>query len=125
MARSAHDEVPLLLEVSVDFVHEFFGNNPVFTFLDVPPVVGHDSEIFCEGSLLHSLDGSILKDLSELMQFFLAVQLCPVHQTSGPGKNGSNGVGGGRQALLPLSVMSCHSSVSGFCFNGTFFVQQH
>jgi len=41
-----------------------------------------------------------------------------VFQTSGPGEDGSDRVGGSLFALLVLAVVASHGAVSSFRFNG-------
>jgi hypothetical protein len=62
-----------------------------------------------------SLDGvnnGCLKSVSELFQEFVVVQLCSVTESSSPGEDRSYRVGGSGLALLPLSVVTSHGTVS-------------
>ena len=55
--------------------------------------------------------------MAELFQLGKVVQLGPVEETSGPGEDGGDGVGGGLSSLLVNSVVPGDCSVGSFCLN--------
>ncbi|EBA07220.1 NADP-dependent isocitrate dehydrogenase protein [Sagittula stellata E-37] len=60
---------------------------------------------------LHGLDDHPLQRLGKVLQRRVAVQLRAVLQPAGPGIDRRDGVGGGRLALLVLTVMARHRAV--------------
>lgn len=65
---------------------------------------------------LDSVDDDSLQSVTEINQLLVSVNFSSLDETSGPGEDGSNGVGGGELSLLVSSEMSGDSSVSGFGF---------
>jgi hypothetical protein len=88
-------------------------------------VVHADGQIFGHLSLLHCLDGGSLESVAELLQFSVLVELGSVEETSGPGVDAGNGVGGCLSSLLVLSVVTSHSAVGSLSLNSTVGSVQH
>lgn len=75
-------------------------------------ILGHDA------LLVDDVHASLLQTLGELDNLGGTVELATLGQTTGPGKDGSDGVGRGRVALLVLAVMAGNSTVSGLGLEG-------
>mmetsp|Transcript_97472 Transcript_97472/g.134064 ORF Transcript_97472/g.134064 Transcript_97472/m.134064 type:complete len:376 (-) Transcript_97472:86-1213(-) len=65
---------------------------------------------------------SLLQGLGEESQFFVAVDLGTVTETSGPSEDTSNRVGASATSLLPDTVVSCDGTMSGLSLHNTVLV---
>jgi hypothetical protein len=75
-------------------------------------IFGHDT------ILIHGVHTSLLQALGESHDFWRLVENSSLHESSCPGEDGGDGVGGGLVALLVLSVVAGDGSVGGFGFEG-------
>lgn len=85
----------------------------------VVSVVNADGQIFGHVALLNCLDSGSLEGLAESVELFVVVKLCSVHQASGPGEDGGDGVGGSFLSLLVFPVMPGDGSMGSFGFDGS------
>lgn len=121
---SADNLLPLGLEVSIDLVHEDFSAEIVGTLLNLV-AVDADCEILGHVASLDSINNGSLESVRELAQKFVVVQLSSVVKTSGPGKDRRNWVGGSGLSLLPLSVVTCHGTVSSLSLNNVVLIEEN
>jgi len=103
------------LQSPLDSVKVFLGNNPaltVFTAAGKSQILGHDT------INIDSVDASLFKGLSEGHDLGGVVELAALGQTTGPGKNGGNGVGAGLAALLVLAIVASDGAVGSLGLEG-------
>lgn len=75
------------------------------------------SKILCHDSLVvNNVNTCLLKALSELDDLWGAVELTTLGQTTGPGEDGGDWVGGGWVALLVLAEMASDGTVGSLSF---------
>jgi len=86
--------------------------------------VDADSEVLGHVARLDGVNNGGLKSVRELAQELVVVQLCSVAETSSPGEDRSDGVGGSGLALLPLSVVTGDGTVSGLSLNDVVLVEE-
>ena len=86
--------------------------------------VDADSEVLGHVACLNSVNNGGLKSVRELAQELVVVQLCSVAETSSPGEDRSDGVSGSGLALLPLSVVTGHGTMSGLSLNDVVLVKE-
>jgi len=106
----------LLLEIFSDLLDEFLGVK-VRISGDIGGSLNEDSKILGHATVFNGFDDGSFELVTEINKLLVVVELSSMEQSSGPSKDGSNGVGGGFLALLMLSVMSGDSTVSGFGFD--------
>ena len=86
-------------------------------------------QILSHVSVIDGLNARLLKFSAEFGQRFVAIEFCPVVETSSPGKYRSNWVSTGRPSLLMLSEMSGNGSVGCLGLNslavGTYQYRSH
>jgi hypothetical protein len=87
--------------------------------------VDADCEILGHVASLDSINNGSLESVRELAQKFVVVQLSSVVKTSGPGKDRRNWVGGSGLSLLPLSVVTCHGTVSSLSLNNVVLIEEN
>lgn len=121
---STDNLLPLALEVSIDLVHEDFSAEIVSALLNLV-AVNADCEILGHVAGLDSVNNGGLESLGELAQELVVVQLCSVAETSGPGEDGGDWVGGSGLSLLPLSVVACHGTVSSLRLNDVVLIEEN
>ena len=59
----------------------------------------------------------LIKTFNLLEEILVSVELGPVSQTSGPGVDAGNGVGGGLLSFLMLTVVTGNGAVGSLRFN--------
>ena len=84
-----------MLEVHIDLVHEGLGDEVVSALNNLVGALDEDGEILGHEALLNSVDDGLLKRLREQSQLLVAIKLGTMAETTGPGEDGGNGVGGG------------------------------
>lgn len=102
-------------ESALDSSHVLAGSDPRLTLLAAASkskILGHDA------LLVDNVDTGALELLGEGDNVGGAVELATLHETTGPGENGGNGVGGGLTALLVLTVVTGHGAVGGLGLEG-------
>ena len=102
-----------------DRLHPLLDSVQVFTRGDVVllallaaskrEILGHDA------LLVDNMDASLLEALGKLDNLGRAVELTTLGKTTGPSKDGRNGVGRRGVSLLVLAEMPSNGTVSGFC----------
>jgi len=107
----------LLSEVFSNSLDEFFSVQ-VFISGDIVGVVDQDGKILSHGATFDSFDDDSFQGVTEVFEFSIAVQLGSVEETSSPGEDGGNGVGGGFLSLLVSSVMTSDGTMGSFSFHG-------
>jgi hypothetical protein len=98
------------LESALNGSHVLTGGNPGLTVLAAAgkgKILGHDT------LLVDNIDTGALELLGESNNIGGVIELSTLDQTTGPGKDGSDGVGGGLAALLVLAVVAGNGTVSG------------
>jgi len=107
----------LLSEVFSNSLDEFFSVQ-VFISGDIVGVVDQDGKILSHSATFDSFDDDSFQGVTEVFEFSIAVQLGSVEETSSPGEDGGNGVGGGFLSLLVSSVVTSDGTVGSFSFHG-------
>jgi len=103
------------LELALNGSHVLGGGDPGLTVLAASgkgKILGHDTII------VDNLDTGTLELLSELDNVGGVVELTTLDETTGPGEDGGNGVGGGLVTLLVLTVVPGDGAVCGLGLEG-------
>lgn len=96
------------LEAALNGIHVLVGGNIVLALRLASgkgKILGHDTVN------IDSVNASLLKALSKGDNLRGVVELATLDETTGPGEDGGNGVGGGLVALLMLTVVASDSTV--------------
>ena len=103
------------LETALDGGHVLRGGDPVITAglaAGKGEILGHDA-IDIDG-----VNAGLLESLSEGNELRGFVELATLDETTGPGEDGGNGVGGGLVALLVLAVVAGDGTVGSLRLEG-------
>jgi len=104
-----------LLEAALDSVKVLVGGGIVLALRLASgkgKILGHDTVN------VDSVNASLLKALSEGNNIGSVVELSTLDETTGPGEDGGNGVGGGLVTLLVLTVVASDSAVGSLRLEG-------
>lgn len=102
-------------ESALDSSHVLAGSDPRLTLLAAASkskILGHDA------LLVDNVDTGALELLGELNDFRSLIEGTTLNKTTGPGEDGSNGVGRGLAALLVLAVVTGDGAVGGLRLEG-------
>lgn len=104
-----------LLHAALDSVEVLVGGDIVLTAslaASKGKILGHDA-INIDG-----VNAGLLEALGEGDNLGLVVELATLDETTGPGEDGGNGVGGGLVALLVLTVVASDGAVGSLGLEG-------
>ena len=105
-----------LLHVLFHSLHEVLGVEE-HTLLDVLESVDTSGQVFGQHAVVDGVHASGFEGIAEIEEILVSVELGPVSQTSGPGVDAGNGVGGGLLSFLMLTVMTGNGAVGSLRFN--------
>ena len=105
-----------LLHVLFHSLHEVLGVEE-HTLLDVLESVDAPGQVFGQHAVVDGVHASGFEGIAEIEEILVSVELGPVSQTSGPGVDAGNGVGGGLLSFLMLTVVTGNGAVGSLRFN--------
>jgi hypothetical protein len=85
----------------------------------VVSIVNADSQILSHISLLDGLNSCSFQGFAEVVELLVIVELGSVHQSSSPGEDRGDRVGGSLLSFLMLSIMPSDCSVSSFSLDSS------
>ncbi len=107
--------VELLLKVLGKGVEELEGLLPVLVLHGL--AVDAESKVLGHDAGLDGLNAGSLESGAEVVEILVLVELGTVSETTGPGEDGGNGVGGGLLALAPGVIVASDSAVGSLGLN--------
>ena len=75
--------------------------------------MNQNSKILGHAALFDSFNNSSFQLVTEVFEFLVSIEVSSVEETSGPGEDGGNRVGGSLLAALVLAVVAGHRAVRG------------
>ena len=102
-----------MLQMLIDRIEELLRIEVVFPMFDL--IAMHaDSQVLCHLTAFHHFDANGFKGIGEIYERLVAIQLSAKGETPGPGKNGSDGVGGSGLTGLVVTIMAGNCAVRRF-----------
>ena len=106
----------LLLQIGVNSVKEFLGIKKIFAMLDFIAAYA-DGQILGHLSALHCLDTNSFQCIREIDEGLVTIQLAAESQSTRPGKDAGDGIGGSGLACLVVAEVAGDGTMGRFGFH--------